>query len=171
MFVPIGAVPSSRPAIAAGRRAQGLSRLAALCGHPQGLALTAPSTVPRSCKLGRRRARLHALECALLVENRPCNAGKLVGQRDRQHIVVQSFFGGVDPGFEPVPVSVLDLDQHDPSRLHEQSPQIAIAAPRYRSQDRAVSGRDLLGHQSEPSAEVASVVNTARLPIAATIAL
>src|SRR5207302_3682319 len=69
LFVPIGAVPSSRPAIAAGRRAQGLSRLAALCGHPQGLALTAPSTVPRSCRLGRRRARLHAFECALLVEN------------------------------------------------------------------------------------------------------
>jgi hypothetical protein len=84
------AVPSSRSAVAAGRRAQQLSRLAALCGHPQGLVLTVPSTVPRSCKLGRRRTRLHAFECALLVENRPCNAGKLVGQRNRQHFVVQS---------------------------------------------------------------------------------
>src|SRR5262252_1836239 len=102
------AVPSSRPAVAAGRRAQGLSRLAALGGHPQGLALTAPSTVPSSCRLGRRRARLHIFEGTLLVENRPCNAGKLVGQRDRQHVVVQSFLSGVDPGFEPVPIPVLD---------------------------------------------------------------
>src|SRR5215471_21036754 len=115
----IRVVPSSRPAIAAERRAQKLSRLAALSGHPQSLALTAPSTVPSSCRLGRRRARLHIFEGTLLVENRPCNAGKLVGQRDRQHIVVQSFLSGVDPGFEPVPIPVLDPDQHDPSRLHE----------------------------------------------------
>jgi hypothetical protein len=36
------------------------------------------------------------LEFALLVENRPGDAGKLVGERDRQHIVVQTFFGSLD---------------------------------------------------------------------------
>jgi hypothetical protein len=61
-------------------------------GHPQGLALTAPSTVPPSCRLGRRRVRLDAFERAFLVENRPSNAGKLIGERDRQHVVVQSLF-------------------------------------------------------------------------------
>jgi hypothetical protein len=30
--------------------------------------------------------------------------------------VVQSLFGGVDPGFEPVPVPVFDPDQYDPSK-------------------------------------------------------
>src|SRR6516164_10453666 len=98
------AVPSSRPAVAAGRRAQGLSGSAAVGGHPKGLVLTAPSTVPRSRRLGRSGARLHAFECALLAENRPCNASKLVGKRDRQHVVVQSLFGSVDPGFQPVSV-------------------------------------------------------------------
>src|SRR6516225_7935594 len=57
-------------------------------GHPQGLVLTAPSTVPGSCRLGPRGARPHAFECALLVENRPRNTGKPVGKRDRQDIVV-----------------------------------------------------------------------------------
>jgi hypothetical protein len=51
LFVP-SAVPSSRPAQHAGRRAQGPSRLAALRGHPQGSALTAPSTVPGSDRSG-----------------------------------------------------------------------------------------------------------------------
>ena len=117
LFVPEGAVPSPRPAVAVGRRAQELSRLAARGGHPQGSVLTAPSMVPRLCRLGRCSARPHAFEYALLVENRPCNAGKLVGKRDRQHIVVQSLFGGVNPRFEPIAVPVLDPDQHDPSRL------------------------------------------------------
>ena len=104
-----GAVPSPRPAVAVKRRAQELSRLAASGGHPQGSVLTAPSMVPRLCRLGRCSARPHAFEFALLVENRPCNAGKLVGKRDRQHIVVQSLFGGVNPRFEPIAVPVLDL--------------------------------------------------------------
>jgi hypothetical protein len=48
------AVRPTRPE-SAGRRAQELSRLAALGGHPQGLALTATSTVPRSSRPGRCR--------------------------------------------------------------------------------------------------------------------
>jgi hypothetical protein len=31
----------------------------------------------------------------------PGDAGKFVGERDRQHVVVQSLLGGLDPGLEP----------------------------------------------------------------------
>ena len=128
------AVPSSRPAHALTRRAQGPSRLAvapvlprapALPGH----ALTGPSTARGSSRSGRRIG-LNALESAPLVENRPGDAGQLVGERNRQHVVVQALFGGLDPGLEPVALPMLwpDLDQHDPGRLHEQGAQIAIAA-------------------------------------------
>src|SRR5438477_11862330 len=83
-------------------------------------------------------------------------AQALVGERDRQHVVVQPPLGGFDPGFEPVTFPVLYPDQHNPCRLHEKNAQVAIAASGDFAEDRAVSGRDLLGHQSEPSAEVAA---------------
>src|SRR5712671_5168823 len=90
------------------------------------------------------------------VQHRPGDAGKLVGERDRQHVVVQPPLGGFDPGFEPITFPVLYPDQHNPCRLHKQNAQVAIAAPRDFAEDRAVSRRDLLGHQSEPGAEVAA---------------
>src|SRR5216684_7446470 len=62
----------------------------------------------------------------------------------------------LDPGLEPVAFPALWPDQHDPGRLHEQDAQVAIAAPRYLAEDRAVSSRYLLGHQSKPGAEVAA---------------
>ena len=77
------------------RRAQGPSRLAvalvlplapALPGH----ALTGPSTARGSSRSGRCRIGLNALESAPLVENRPGDAGELVGERNRQHVVVQA---------------------------------------------------------------------------------
>ena len=108
LFVPLGSFlrpgPQSCRAPRAGAVKTGRPRR-----PPTGLVLTAPSTVPRSCRLGRSGARPDAFECALLVENCPCNAGKLIGKRDRPHVVVQSLFGGVDPGFEPIPVGVLVL--------------------------------------------------------------
>src|SRR6516165_9873320 len=67
------------------------------------------------------------------------------------------FFGRFDPRFEPVALPALRLDQHDPGRLYEQNAQVAIAASRYLAQDGAVSGRYLLGHQSEPGTEVATL--------------
>ena len=45
-------------------------------------------------------------------------AGKLVGERDREHVVVQPPLGGFDPGFEPVTLPVLYPDQHNPCRPH-----------------------------------------------------
>src|SRR5438552_13363095 len=74
---------------------------------------------------------LGALEGAPFVKNRPGDAGELVGERNRQHVVVEALLGSLDPRLEPVAVPMLwpDLDQHDPGGLHEQSAQIAIAAP------------------------------------------
>ena len=84
-------------AVKAGRRAW-LSTTSAFPGH----ALTAPSTVPRSRRLGRHRVCPGTFEVTSLVENRPCDAGELVGERDRQHVMMQPLLGGFDPGFKPV---------------------------------------------------------------------
>ena len=106
------AVPSSRPAERRSRRAQGPSRLAvalglrlapALPGH----ALTGPSTARGSSGSGRCIIGPTSLEGASFGEHRPGDAGKLVGERDRQHVVVQALLGGFDPGFEPVALPVL----------------------------------------------------------------
>jgi hypothetical protein len=69
--------------VKAGRRAAW--RLAsALPGH----ALTGSSTARGSSWLGCCLICLDALECAPLVQNRPGNAGELVGERNGQHVVV-----------------------------------------------------------------------------------
>jgi hypothetical protein len=89
----LAAVPSSRPEGAEVRRAQGPSRLAvalalslapALPGH----ALTGPSTAQGLSASVRCFIGLDALEGAPLVKNRPGDAGELVGERNRQHVVV-----------------------------------------------------------------------------------
>src|SRR6202048_5296708 len=136
----------SRPAVALGlRRAPALP----------GCALTAPSTARGSSGSDACIVSPRQLESASFSPHRPGDAGKLVGERDRQHVGVQPPLGGFDPGFEPITFPVLYPDQHNPCRLHEQNAQVAIAAPRDFAEDRAVSRRDLLGHQSEPGAEVA----------------
>src|SRR5450631_2939262 len=102
------------------RRAQGRSRPAVALGLRRapalpGCALTAPSTARGSsglddaCIAGPRQ-----LEAAPFSQHRPGDAGKLVGERDRQHVVVQPPLGGFDPGFEPVTFPVLYPDQHNP---------------------------------------------------------
>jgi hypothetical protein len=95
--------PFLRPGLRAQtRRAQGPSRLAVTLALPlapafPGHALTGLSTARHSSRSGRSRIRPHALEGALLVENRPGDAGELVGERDREHVVVQSFLRRLDP--------------------------------------------------------------------------
>src|SRR5262245_20553194 len=108
----LAAVPSSRPAGAKARRAQGPSRLAVAMILPvatafPGHALTVPSTARGSSRSGRHRIGLDALESAPLVENRPGDAGELVGKRNRQHVVVQSFLGGLNPRFEAIALPLL----------------------------------------------------------------
>src|SRR5215470_13338752 len=119
------AVPSSRPAGCEARRAQGPSRLAVAVTSPlapvfPGHALTGLSTARRSSRSG--RIGLDALEGAALVENRPGDAGELVGERDRQHVVVEALLGSLDPKFEAITFPLLwpDLDQHDPGGLNKQ---------------------------------------------------
>src|SRR5215471_14585911 len=101
LFVPGGRsfVPACDPLT---RRAQGPSRLAVALVLPHspalpGQALTGPSTARTSGRSGRCRIGLDALESAPLVKNRPGAAGQLVGERNRQHVVMQAFFGGLDP--------------------------------------------------------------------------
>src|ERR1700704_3916645 len=136
------------------RRAQVRSRPVRQ-GRPQGLALTAPSTAPGSCSLGRTTDRPRRFEASSLGKYRPGDARELVSECDRQHVVVQTFLCGLDPRLEPVPLPALRLDENDPRCLHEQHAQIAISPLRYLAQDRAISRRDLLRHQPEPSREVA----------------
>jgi hypothetical protein len=43
---------------------------------------------------------LDALEGAPFVKNRPGDAGELVGERNRQHVVVEALLGSLDPRLE-----------------------------------------------------------------------
>src|SRR5260370_32054067 len=129
------AVPSSRPAERRSRRAQGRSRPAVALGLRlapalPGCALTAPSTARGSSGSDPRIVDPRQLEGASLSQHRPGDAGKLLGERDRQHVVVQPPLGGSDPGFEPLPFPVLYPDQHNPCRLHKPNAQVPIAPPR-----------------------------------------
>ena len=111
LFVPGGR--SFVPTCACRRAARkGPSRLAVALALPlapalPGHALTAPSTARGSSRSGRSRISLDALEGASLVENRPGDAGELVGKRNRQHVVVQSFLGGLNPRFEAIALPLL----------------------------------------------------------------
>src|SRR3979490_2069701 len=115
---------SARPAGAEMRRAPGPSRLAVALALPlapalPGHALTGPSTARSGSA---RFIGLDALEGAPFVQNRPGDAGELVGERNRQHVVVEALLGGLEPRLEPVavPMPWPPLAAHDPSRRHEQ---------------------------------------------------
>src|SRR6478609_7004166 len=66
----------------------------------------------------------------------------------------QPLLGRLDPGLEAVALPALGFDQHSPRRLHEQDPQVAIAALGYLAQDRAVAGRHLSRDEPKPGGEV-----------------
>src|SRR4029077_20246981 len=81
-----------------------------------GHALTGLSTARGSSRSGRCCIGLDVLEGTPVMENRPGDAGEFVGERNRQHVVVQPLFGGLDPRLEAIALPLLgpDLDQHDP---------------------------------------------------------
>src|SRR5215470_7261361 len=116
------AARKGRPRLAV---APALPLATALPGH----ALTAASTARGSSGSGRHRIALDALEGAALVENCPGDAGELIGERNGEHVVVQSLLRRLDPRAEPIALPMLwpDLYQHDPGCLNKQSAQIAIA--------------------------------------------
>ena len=78
-------------------------------------------------------------------KNAPRDARELVGEGDGEHVVMQPLLGGLDPRPEPVafPSGRFHFYKNDPSCLHEQDAQVAIAPLRYFAEDRAVPGRDL----------------------------
>src|SRR6266403_1489802 len=107
----LAVVPSSRPARADAPRARAVKagRRAVLtsCSAAARPRLDGPSTARGSGRLGRRLLRLDALEGASFVKNRPGDAGELVGERNRQHVVVEALLGSLDPRLEPVAVPML----------------------------------------------------------------
>src|SRR5262244_4327943 len=69
---------------------------------------------------------------------------------------MQPLLGCLEPRLEAMALPALGLDQHNPCRLHEQDPQVAIAALGYLAEDGAVAGRYLLGDEPQPGGEVAA---------------
>jgi hypothetical protein len=63
--------------------------------------------------------KLARLEGSLTSQNAPGDAGTFVGERNGEHAVVRPLLGCLDPGFEPVALPALWLDQHDPRGLEE----------------------------------------------------
>ena len=81
-------------------------------------------------------------------KNAPGDPGQFIGQRNREHIMVQPPPCGFNPGLEAVTLPGLRFDQHHQRRLHEQNPQVAVAALRYLAEDGAAPGRDLSGNEA-----------------------
>ena len=94
------------------------------------------------------------LEVPIMSKNTPGDARQLVGERDGEHVVVQPLLGRLEPGLEPMALPALGLDQHNPRRLDEQDPQVAIATLRYLAEDRAIPSRDLPRDEPQPSGSV-----------------
>src|SRR6266545_2817267 len=91
-------------------------------------------------------------------ENGPGDAGELVGERDRQHVAVEPLRCPLDPGPQTPHCCTRPPYQDNERGLHEQCPQVLVAALGDLAQDRAVSRRLLLRHQPQPGAEVASLL-------------
>jgi hypothetical protein len=104
-------------------------------------------------------------------ESAPGDARQLIGERDRQHIASKPPSGRLDPGFEPVTLPALRLDQHGPRRLNQQNAQVAIAAFGYLAKDRAVPRRGLFRDKPSRAAKSRPLMSASPAPTAATIAL
>src|SRR5258706_9863433 len=67
-------------------------------------------------------------------KNRPGDAGKLVGERDRQHVAVEPLRCLLDPRPQAPHCCAWPPYQHDMRGLHEQRPQVLVAALGYLTQ-------------------------------------
>jgi len=81
------------------------------------------SVVRRSSSLGDCVSEHASLEAPATSQNAPGDTSQLIGERDRQHVMVQPFLGRLDPGLEPVALPALRLDQYNARRLNKQNPQ------------------------------------------------
>jgi hypothetical protein len=88
-------------------------------------------------------------------ENGPGDAGKLVGERDSPVSRWSRFNACSIQGRRP---RIAATHQNDVCGLHEQRPQVLVAALGYFAQDRAISRRLLLWHEAESGTEVASLL-------------
>src|SRR6266487_6349540 len=84
---------------------------------------------------------------------------------------LQPLLGGLEPGLEPMALPALGLDQHNPRRLDEQGPQVAIATLRYLAEDRAIPVEICLGTSPSQAAKARPLANASPAPLAATIPL
>jgi hypothetical protein len=93
---------------------------------------------------------------AVLAQYTPGDAGQLVGQSRREHVVVQA----CRCGREPVPKTVLAPlgwpEQQHAGSLDQQRSQVAVAALGQAAQHGSIASGDLARHQAEPRPEVAS---------------
>ena len=113
--------PDQRPSC--GQRAEPVVK--AGLTSPLVLVLTTASTMPTSLWSGRDR---HNLEIASAVENAPGDAGQLVGERNDELDAVQAFRGCLDPMLEAMPLPAGGSQEHGMGPLHEEHPQVTIAA-------------------------------------------
>ena len=142
-----------------------------ISGHPQGLALITPSTVPGLRGLGLRLGHFSNLEVAAMMQHAPGDARQLVSERDRQHVVVKSFGCGLDPGLEAVALPVRGSQQHDTGGLHDSV--LRYLLPRLDILPRIVRSPVEICFGTRPSQAPKSrpLQNTSPVPIAATVAL
>ena len=85
-------------------------------------------------------------------EHRPGNAGKLVGERDRQQVAMREAFAGpVDPGQQDACRGGGTPLEDDVGGLHEERAQVLVAALGDAAQLGAIAGRLLLRDEAEPA--------------------
>jgi hypothetical protein len=111
------------------------------------------------------------LEVAAVVQHAPSDARELVGERDRQHVVVQPPRGRLDPGFEAMVLPAERPQQHDAGGLHEQRSEVLL--PRLEILPRIVRSPAgiCLGTRPSQAPKSRPLANTSPVPMAATVAL
>ena len=97
------------------------------------------------------------LEVAAIMEHGPGDAGELVGKRNGKLVRMQPSGRSLDPGFEAPTLPAHRFLQHHASGLHEERTQIFISALGDFAKNGAAPGGKLLGHDAEPSAEIAAL--------------
>src|SRR5215831_285979 len=87
----------------------------------------------------------------------PGDTGEFVGESDREQVALKSLRCLRDPRPQALPCRARSSRQDEMGSLHEQRPQVLVAALGDLAEDRATAGRLLPRYQPEPSGEVASL--------------
>src|SRR5262249_56061275 len=97
-------------------------------------------------------------------ENCPRDAGKLVSERDCQHVAVKPLRCLLDPGPQSLPCRPWPPLEDNVCGLHEQCPHVFVSALGYLPQDGAVPGRLLLRYQAKPRGKIAPLLEATPIP-------